>query len=172
MFPHMKNLLSIVFLVAHNVSSVMRSLVPLDSTYASPIPRTPQKLKKCYKKCSSDYFHIVHVVERIALVWNPHGISNLSRQSFVFYKLFGNWTCFSKYSIKHDVFPFVVCFFLFSDASLSELVILLFWRNQHLSARPASSKAQLESYMININEHCVSTKTYTLSMFIYFSTSW
>ena len=26
-------------------------------------PRTPKKWKKYYKKCSSDYFHIVHVVE-------------------------------------------------------------------------------------------------------------
>ena len=43
------------------VSSVMRCLVPLDSTYASPGPQ--QNGKNIIKKCSSDYFHIVHVVE-------------------------------------------------------------------------------------------------------------
>ena len=39
------------------------TLVPLDSTYDSPGP--PKKTK-----CSSHYFHILHVVERIALVRN------------------------------------------------------------------------------------------------------
>ena len=49
------------FSLFYLVSSVMISLLPLDSTYASPGP-------KIYKKCSSDYFHIVHRVERIALL--------------------------------------------------------------------------------------------------------
>ena len=43
------------------------TLVPLDSTYGSP---GPPKMKKINNKFSSDYFHILHVVERIALVWN------------------------------------------------------------------------------------------------------
>ena len=48
MFSHMKNLLSIVFpcCTYMYVSSVMRCLVPLDSTYASPGPQT--KWKKYY----------------------------------------------------------------------------------------------------------------------------
>ena len=37
------------------------TLVPLDSTYASPRP--PKMKTKIWKKCSSDYFHILHIVE-------------------------------------------------------------------------------------------------------------
>ena len=33
-------------------------------------PRSPKNEKKNNKKCSSHYFHILHIVERIALVWN------------------------------------------------------------------------------------------------------
>ena len=38
-------------------------------TYASPEPPT-WLMEKIYKKCSSDYFNILHVVEMIALVQN------------------------------------------------------------------------------------------------------
>ena len=37
------------------------------SDFNIPFPMTPQKINN---KCSSNYFHILHVVERIALVWN------------------------------------------------------------------------------------------------------
>ena len=37
------------------------TLIPLDSTYASPGP--PKMKTKIWKKCSSDYFHILHIVE-------------------------------------------------------------------------------------------------------------
>ena len=66
----MKNLLSIVFLIVLMYPvwwGLHDTLVPLDSTYASP---GPPKMKINNKKCSSDYILILHVVERIALVWN------------------------------------------------------------------------------------------------------
>ena len=44
------------------------TLVPLDSTYGSPGP--PKNSKEVNNKFSSDYFHILHVVGRIALEWN------------------------------------------------------------------------------------------------------
>ena len=55
--------LPLFFLVVHMYPvwwCLRDSLVPLDSTYASP---RPPKMKQKFEKNSSDYFHILHIVE-------------------------------------------------------------------------------------------------------------
>ena len=60
----MSNLLSIVFPCCAYVSSVMRSSWHFSSSgFNIRFPRTPQNENKNLKKCSSDYFHILHIVE-------------------------------------------------------------------------------------------------------------
>ena len=60
----MSNLLSIVFPCCAYVSSVMRSSWHFSSSgFNIRFPRTPQNENKYLKKCSSDYFHILHIVE-------------------------------------------------------------------------------------------------------------
>ena len=61
---YMSNLLSIVFPCCAYVSSVMRSSWHFSSSgFNIRFPRTPQNENKNLKKCSSDYFHILHIVE-------------------------------------------------------------------------------------------------------------
>ena len=63
-FTYMSNLLSIVFPCCAYVSSVMRSSWHFSSSgFNIRFPRTPQNENKNLKKCSSDYFHILHIVE-------------------------------------------------------------------------------------------------------------
>ena len=67
----MKNLLSIVFLCCTYVSSVIRSSWHFSTSgFNIRFLRTPKNWKEVNNKFSSDYFHILHVVGRIALEWN------------------------------------------------------------------------------------------------------
>ena len=68
MFSYMKNLLSIVFPWGTYVSSVETLLIV--PWIQHMVSQNRQKWKTISKTCSSDYFHILHVVEKIALVWN------------------------------------------------------------------------------------------------------
>ena len=65
MFSHIcQTYYPLFFLVVHMYPvwwGLHDTLVPLDSTYASPGP--PKMKTKIWKKCSSDYFHILHIVE-------------------------------------------------------------------------------------------------------------
>ena len=65
MFSHLcKTYYPLFFLVVHMYPvwwGLHDTLVPLDSIYTSPGP--PQNENKNLKKCSSDYFHILHIVE-------------------------------------------------------------------------------------------------------------
>ena len=83
---HMKNFLSIIFHCCTYVWwGLHDTLTPLDSTYGSPGPRRHPKIKN--NKCSSDYFHILHVV-------GGYGGYILSE---IYFKMFmGPWSIYIK----------------------------------------------------------------------------
>ena len=65
MFSHIcQTYYPLCFLVVHMYPSVMRSSWHFSSSgFNIRFPRTPQNENKNLKKCSSDYFHILHIVE-------------------------------------------------------------------------------------------------------------